>query len=111
METKMIQFDLSGRTAIVTGGAKGIGLGIAQRWSQAGAAVAIWDRNPISLNYSDFATVEPVDVTNWESIETALDRPLKKFEHVDILVNNAGVNGPTVPTWEYPLDAWDKVRS
>jgi len=45
----MIQYDFNGRTAVVTGGAKGIGLGIAQRLAGAGAAVAVWGPNPANL--------------------------------------------------------------
>ena len=107
----MIQFDLSKRTAVVTGGAKGIGFGIAQRLAESGAAVAIWDQNPSSLQGAtvDFPVVERVDVTDPDDVAQALERTLAEFGQVDILVNNAGVNGPTVPTWEYPLDAWQKV--
>lgn len=108
----MIKFDLSGRKAIVTGGAKGIGLGIAQRLTNAGAAVAIWDQNPMSRNgatASTFARIEEVDVADWRSVAAAYERTRAAFNNIDILVNNAGVNGPTVPTWEYPLDAWQRV--
>ena len=112
----MIQFDLSGRTAVVTGGAKGIGLGIAQRLAAAGASIAIWDQNPNPVQHGtasnlavDFARIETVDVTDGESVQQALARTLAQVGHIDILVNNAGVSGPTVPTWEYPLEAWQKV--
>ena len=108
----MVEFNLSGRTAVITGGARGIGLGIAQRLLDAGAAIAIWDQNPANLPNdirARFSVVETVDVTDWDNITTALGRTLERLGHIDILVNNAGVNGPTVPTWEYPLEAWQKV--
>lgn len=108
----MVDYDLSGQTAVVTGGAKGIGLGIAQRLLYAGASVAIWDQSPAVLQNgaeTKFSLVETVDVTNWDSITLALQQTLEQLGRIDILINNAGVNGPTVPTWEYPLEAWRKV--
>ena len=107
----MIQFDLSDRVAVVTGGVKGIGRGIAETLATAGARVAIWDQNPAPLQKSDhpFALALSVDVTDWESVTAATAETLRRLGPVDLLVNNAGVNGPTVPTWEYPLDAWQKV--
>ena len=104
----MVQIDLSGRTAVVTGGAKGIGFGIAERLSASGAAVAIWDQDPSSLQ-SEFALTETADVTDPESVSAALKSTIDQLGRVDILVNNAGVSGPTVPTWEYPVAAWLRV--
>ena len=107
----MTRFDLSGRTAIVTGGAKGIGFGIAQRLAEAGATIAVWDRDPGPLQEAatDFALAEAVDVSDWDSVTQATQKTLQQLEKIDILVNNAGVNGPTVPTWDYPVAAWHKV--
>ena len=109
----MTTFDLWGRNAVITGGAKGIGLGIAKRLADSGASIAVWDLEASSLMHgsekSAYSAFEAVDVTDPESVREALDRTLKRFGHIDILVNNAGVNGPTVPTWEYPIKAWQKV--
>ena len=109
----MIQYDFNGRTAVVTGGAKGIGLGIAQRLAGAGAAVAVWDLNPDSLRSSKdghaFDAIFSVDVTEPASVEQAVQDTLAQLGVIDILVNNAGIAGPTLSTWEYPLQDWDRV--
>ena len=111
----MVQYDFSGRTAVVTGGAKGIGLGIAQRLAGAGAGVAVWDLNPDSLrsdaNGKAFEAIYSADVTEPASVEQAVQDTLAQLGVIDILVNNAGVAGPTLPTWEYPLHEWDRVIS
>ena len=109
----MIQYDFSGRTAVITGGAKGIGLGIAQQLADAGAAVAVWDMNTDSLRNSAagqaFEAILSVDVTEPADVEQAVQNTLAQLGAIDILVNNAGVSGPTLPTWEYPLHEWDRV--
>ena len=109
----MIQYDFSGRTAVVTGGARGIGLGIAQRLAGAGASVAVWDLNPDSLRSSKdghaFDAIFSVDVTEPASVEQAVQDTLAQLGVIDILVNNAGIAGPTLSTWEYPLQDWDRV--
>ena len=109
----MVGYDFEGRTAVVTGGAKGIGLGIAQRLAGAGAAVAVWDLNTDPLRGSEaadsFEAVLSVDVTEPASVEQAVQDTLGQLGVIDILVNNAGVSGLTLPTWEYPLEEWDRV--
>ena len=109
----MIHFDFSGRTAVVTGGCKGIGLGIAKRLADAGAAVAVWDMNPDPLRNATagaaFDAIFAVDVTEPASVEQAVQDTLAQLGRIDILVNNAGVAGPTMPTWDYPLAEWDRV--
>ena len=109
----MIHFDFSGRTAVVTGGCKGIGLGIAKRLADAGAAVAVWDMNPDPLRNATagaaFDAIFTVDVTEPASVEQAVQDTLAQLGRIDILVNNAGVAGPTMPTWDYPLAEWDRV--
>ena len=103
---------LLGQTAIVTGGARGIGLAIAQRLTELGCRAVIWDVDVASLGGSGSfqpALAQCVDVTDRASIERAFTEAVARFDHVEILVNNAGINGPVAEMTDYPLDAWDKV--
>ena len=104
--------NLAGQTAIVTGAARGIGLGIARRLAEDGCRVAVWDRDTAPLDAaSDFAPafVQTVDVTRLDAVERAFAATLAAVGGVQILVNNAGVNGPVVKAWDYPPEAWDRV--
>jgi 3-oxoacyl-[acyl-carrier protein] reductase len=112
------KIDLSGRFAVVTGGAQGIGRAIVERFLDSGAAVAIWDRDAALAEKAAAAlagrgrvVVQPVDVTRYADVERARDATLKEFGRIDILVNNAGIAGPNTTTWDYPLDAWRQVMS
>jgi 3-oxoacyl-[acyl-carrier protein] reductase len=105
--------DISGQTAIVTGGARGIGLGIAQRLAGEGCRVILWDRDFSSFNPAD-AGFQPlaqqvVDISDWAAVEKAFADAIQSAGALEILINNAGVNGPVAPAWEYPIDAWDRV--
>lgn len=111
----MNQYDLEGRSAVVTGAARGIGYGVAKRLSESGASVAIWDvdetaavRAAESLNSKAVIAV-PVDLTNAQEVERAAKHTHSQFGAIDILVNNAGISGPNIPLWEYPLDEWRRV--
>ena len=112
------RIDLSGRKAVVTGGAQGIGRTIVERFLESGADVAIWDRDLALAQKSAEAlkgkgrvAALAVDVTQYADVERARDATIKELGGIDILVNNAGISGPNVPTWEYPLDAWRNVLS
>lgn len=95
---------------VVTGAAKGIGYGIARRFEREDYRVSVWDIDLAPLEESRLLAQQiQVDVTDPDSIELAVERTLSAFERIDILVNNAGVSGPTLPAWEYPIDAWDRV--
>jgi NAD(P)-dependent dehydrogenase (short-subunit alcohol dehydrogenase family) len=102
---------LDGQVAIVTGAARGIGLGIAKLIAERGAKVIVWDRDVSPLKGSGFtpALAQEVDVADYKSVEKAFNNAAKQFGKIDILVNNAGINGPIKPTWEYPLEDWDRV--
>jgi 3-oxoacyl-[acyl-carrier protein] reductase len=85
-----VLYDLSGKTAIVTGGARGIGRAVAERLAKSGARARVWDANPVEL-----AGVESraVDVTRRDQIERALGEIVEQKQRIDILVNNAGYLG------------------
>jgi len=107
---------LEGRHAVVTGGARGIGLAIAQRLLHAGAKVTLWDREAKTLaaaarESASLGTVDTdlVDVTDQATIEAAAQRAHERHGAVTILVNNAGVLGPTLPVWETPVAQWCAV--
>jgi 2-dehydro-3-deoxy-L-rhamnonate dehydrogenase (NAD+) len=115
MSTKI---DLTGRAAIVTGAARGIGYAIAHRLLQSGASVSIWDVDPAALRsagqrLSEWGRVaaEEVDVADENAVSRASQSSVQRFGKVDILVNNAGIGGPIVQTWEYDLDTFLKVMN
>jgi 2-dehydro-3-deoxy-L-rhamnonate dehydrogenase (NAD+) len=89
----------TGRRAVVTGGASGIGEAVAKRIAAEGGKVAIWDLN---------GGIK-VDISNFESVEKAVAETIKQIGGIDILVNSAGITGPTVPLMEFPIDGWKQV--
>jgi len=112
------KIDLSGRFAVVTGGAQGIGRAIVERFLDSGAAVAIWDRDRAlaektagELKSRNRIAAVAVDVTKLADVERARDETTSAFGRIDILVNNAGIAGPNIRTWEYPPEAWAEVMA
>jgi NAD(P)-dependent dehydrogenase (short-subunit alcohol dehydrogenase family) len=110
------KIDLNDRTAIVTGGAQGIGRAIAERFLQSGAVVCLWDRDrtlaertAAELKSQGKVISVCVDVTDYRQVEAATGTALAQLGCIDILVNNAGIAGPNLPTADYPLDAWSEV--
>jgi NAD(P)-dependent dehydrogenase (short-subunit alcohol dehydrogenase family) len=112
----MNQIDLQGRHAVVTGGAQGIGRGIAERILISGATVSLWDCNVGELIatanklkvYGEVQALE-VDVTNPSSVANATAAVEEKRGRIDILIANAGISGPNVKSWEYPVESWQQV--
>ena len=112
----MNQIDLSGRCAVVTGGAQGIGLSIATRFLASGAKVSLWDQDA-SLLQATCSRLEShgsvhsvvVELTDAEAVAKATLDAASAFGEIDILVNNAGIAGPTAPSWEYALEDWRRV--
>jgi 3-oxoacyl-[acyl-carrier protein] reductase len=94
---------------VVTGGARGIGRGIAERLRDEGACVAIWDVHDDASPDRPEGSFQQVDVADYASVERGYAATVAALGPVDILVNNAGINGPVHPLSEYPLDAWHRV--
>jgi len=111
----MINFNLSNRVAIVTGGAQGFGLAISERFIQSGAKVIIWDIDKekaeiaIKKINSKNCIYQIVDVTNFEEIKKNLDDIESNYGKIDIFINNAGIAGMNTTVAEYPLEEWNKV--
>jgi 2-dehydro-3-deoxy-L-rhamnonate dehydrogenase (NAD+) len=108
----MNQIDLAGRSAIVTGGARGIGLAITERFIVSGAKVAIWDVDGKAAEETARLlrqTAVQVDVTDEESVNEALRKSEAAIGPVDILVTSAGIAGASLPILEYPAEQWRRV--
>ena len=110
-------YELTGKVAIVTGAAQGLGQGIAEAFAKQGAIVCPTDRPGVSLD----ATIEKckaagaadvfghdLDITSQDSINAAVADVKSKFGRIDILANNAGLNRPK-PSEEITEDLWDSV--
>jgi len=107
-------YDLSGRVAAVTGGARGIGRAVAERMVASGAEVALWDQDEAAAQETagalgGQASAHRADVTESASIRAAFAATLDRHGHVDILVNNAGITGGNAPLWELPEAEWRRV--
>jgi 2-dehydro-3-deoxy-L-rhamnonate dehydrogenase (NAD+) len=102
-----------GRTAVVTGGARGIGLACAAKIAAGGGRVVLWDRDLARAEESakqlGSAQAVEVDVTNEASIAKALQVTEQKLAAPDILVASAGITGPNTTVIQYPVDAWRQV--
>lgn len=112
----MNQIDLKGKNAIVTGGARGIGLAIAQRLLASGAKVSLWDRDQKTLEGMEKSLADKgrvhiasVDITRPDSVKAAADKTISDLKRVDILVNNAGIAGVTKKLWECTPAEWQEV--
>lgn len=114
----MNKIDLHQRTAIITGGARGIGLAIARRLLESGASVSLWDvdRNALATAAEELkplgkVVTAEVDITSAESTTVAAASTADALGKIDILVNNAGIAGTNAKTWETDPAEWQRVMN
>lgn len=103
----------AGRTAIITGGASGLGRAVAKRFVAEGGKVALWDVNADWLAEAKAEVgathTALVDVSDAATVASAADETARALGRVDVLVCSAGITGATAPVHEYPLDSWERV--
>ena len=110
----MNKYDLSGQTAIVTGGAQGFGLAITKKFLESRAEVVIWDidkkasQKAIDENKGKKISSVILDISNFDSVKKESNKIFEE-KKIDILINNAGITGKNATVWDYPLDEWEKV--
>lgn len=105
---------LTGKTAIITGGASGFGAGIVRRFLQDGARVMIADLNgsaasDLAREMGDHAMAQTVDVSDGLSVNDMCRTAVEEWGHVDILINNAGVTHLPTPLDEVSEEDFDRV--
>ncbi|MDM0011112.1 SDR family NAD(P)-dependent oxidoreductase [Variovorax sp. J22P168] len=110
----MNQLDFNGRHAVVTGGATGLGFGIAKRLIASGGSVTLWDLDGEAASKAAWALGAKayglaVDVSQQPSVAKAVAATLAQAGRIDALVNSAGITGPNTKVWDYPVDAWRQV--
>ena len=119
MSTPVMQlFDLSGKTALVTGGSRGLGLQIAEALGEAGAKILLSSRKAADLEEAAAdlqakgidARWAAADASDPAQVGKVVDEAMQRLGRIDILVNNAGATWGA-PAEDHPLEAWDKVMN
>lgn len=110
----MPKYDFAGQAAVITGGAKGIGLAIAQRLITDGASVSLWDLDSERLvkaaeSLTGKVHTQTLDITDSDAVDAAAAAVEREFGHIDILVNSAGITGPNKTIWQYDAADWRQV--
>lgn len=111
-------FDLQGKTALITGGSRGLGLQIAHALGEQGASLILSARKENELisavNELEIAGIKAsyivADAASEQEISALAQEAIQRLDHVDILINNAGATWGA-PAEDYPLQAWDKVMN
>lgn len=118
MRTTQQLFDLTGKTALVTGGSRGLGLQIAEALGEQGAKIVLTSRKQADLDEAVAhlkergieASAIAADVSQESAIASLVTEAIQRLGHIDILVNNAGATWGA-PAEDHPIDAWDKVMN
>ncbi|MFM0516726.1 MULTISPECIES: SDR family NAD(P)-dependent oxidoreductase [Caballeronia] len=115
----MNRIDLASRVVIITGGARGIGLAVAERALESGADVSLWDVDgerlartsaELSAKYKERKISDAVvELTDESSVDAAAKKTFAAHGRIDVLVNNAGITGGNGTTWELAPDVWRRV--
>ena len=110
----MNSYDLHGKVAVITGGAQGIGLAVAQRLHASGATVLLWDRDgdmaaASAAGFGGRAHGAAVDVTDAAAIQALADRAVADHGRIDILVASAGIAGSIGTVVTYSVEEWQQV--
>ncbi|MBT8458602.1 MAG: SDR family oxidoreductase [Boseongicola sp.] len=112
----MNTYDLSGKTAVVTGGAQGIGLAVAERLLASSARVASWDMNAArnadtvsAFKAGENAVAIQADISDWNSVQNALAETEAALGPVDIVVNSAGLAGPNATVENYDIETFAQI--
>ena len=110
-------FDLSGKTAIITGGGRGLGAQIARGLAEAGANIVLCSRKVeaceevaegLKKEYGVQTLSLKCDISNSKEIKHVVNETLNRFDTIDILVNNSGASWGA-PALDMPIEAWNKV--
>jgi gluconate 5-dehydrogenase len=118
MRTTKELFDLTGKTALVTGGSRGLGLQIAEALGEQGAKLVLSSRKQADLDEAVAhlkargieASAIAADLSQQSAVAPLVDEALQRLGAIDILVNNAGATWGA-PAEDYPVEAWDKVMN
>ena len=118
MRTSQQLFSLAGKTALVTGGSRGLGLQMAEALGEQGARIVLSARKQSELDEALAhlaargidASAIAVDLSIDAQVQPLVDRAMERLGHIDILVNNAGASWGA-PAEDYPIEAWDKVMN
>ena len=110
----MNAIDLAGQTAVITGGAQGLGFAMASRLLASGAKVSLWDLDQAALSRAcealgKGASVEVVDITDLHGLTEAHARVEAEVGNVSILVNSAGIAGSNALLEDYDADEWRRI--
>jgi NAD(P)-dependent dehydrogenase (short-subunit alcohol dehydrogenase family) len=118
MRTTQELFSLVGKTALITGGSRGLGLQMAEALGEQGARLVLSSRKQSDLNEAVAhlkqrgiaATAIAADLSVEAQILPMVEEAIKRLGHIDILINNAGASWGA-PAEDYPVEAWDKVMN